>query len=128
MATVVYKWLVLWSFSMMGTSLPMERNATHPLYVSVTEINHNAGEKSLEISVKVFSEDLQQVIEKNNKVQLDLTAEKDKAKTGQYITAYFNNNLSLIVDGRSVALSYVGFEVEKESAFCYFEVKNMPSL
>jgi hypothetical protein len=102
--------------------------SSHPLYVSVTEINHNAAEKSLEISIKVFPDDLEQILEKNNKAQLDILAEKDKSRFDQYIPSYFDKNLLLTVDGKQVKLSYVGFEIEKESAYCYFEVKNIASV
>ena len=82
----------------------------------------------MEISVKVFHDDLEQIIEKNNNAQLDILAEKDKSRFNQYIPSYFQKNLVLTVDGKQVSLTYVGFEVEKESAFCYFEVKNITSV
>ena len=142
MATVAYKWLLLCSFWMLTAFQGEERRMKgalhsplstllshrHPLYVSVTEINHNAAEKSLEISVKVFHDDLEQIIEKNNNAQLDILAEKDKSRFNQYIPSYFQKNLVLTVDGKQLSLTYVGFEVEKESAFCYFEVENITSV
>ena len=128
MVSMGYKWLVLCSFCMLVSFRPAEKAITHPLYVSVTEINHNAAEKTLEISIKVFSDDLEQILEKNNNTQLDIAAEKDKAHFNQYIPSYFDKNLVLTVDGKAVKLSYVGFEIDKESALCYFEVKNIPSV
>jgi hypothetical protein len=147
MATVAYKWLMVSVFLVLTSFKSGERRtesdeypspvcalpsplvaSSHPLYVSVTEINHNAAEKSLEISIKVFPDDLEQILEKNNKAQLDILAEKDKSRFDQYIPSYFDKNLMLTVDGKQVRLSYVGFEVEKESAYCYFEVKNVASV
>ena len=29
----------------------------HPIHVSVTEINHNAADKTLEVSVRIFTDD-----------------------------------------------------------------------
>ena len=145
MATVMYKWLLLCGFGMLMSfrsvgADPVSAKATlfapgstlvnlsHPLYVSVTEINHNAAEKSLEISIKLFSDDLEQILEKNNKTQLDILSAKDKTHFDQYIPSYISKNLVLTIDGKQLALSYVGFEVENESAYCYFEIKNVPSL
>jgi hypothetical protein len=128
MAALVYKWLLLFSAGLSLSFNPAGRATPHPLYVSVTEINHNATEKSLEISIKTFPDDLEQILEKNNKVQLDILSAKDKARFDQYIPAYISKNLSLTVDGKQLSLSYVGFEVEKEAAFCYFEVKNVSSI
>ena len=128
MATVVYKWLLLCSFWMLSGFKPSEKSVAHPLYVSVTEINHNASEKSLEISIKIFSDDLEQILEKNNKTQLDILAAKDKAHFDQYIPDYITKNLVLKVDGKQLPLSFVGFEVENEAAYCYFEVRNVASV
>jgi hypothetical protein len=30
---------------------------SHPFFISVTEINHNSGDKNLEISCKIFTDD-----------------------------------------------------------------------
>ena len=128
MATVVYKWLLLCSFWMLVSFKPLNKNAVHPLYVSVTEINHNAAEKTLEISIRIFSDDLEQVLEKNNKTTLDILAEKDKTRFDQYIPSYISKNLMLTIDGKQVQLSYVGFETENEATYCYFEVKNVTSV
>jgi hypothetical protein len=102
-------------------------NAIHPFYVSVTEINQNAADKTLEISCKMFAEDLEQILEKNNKTILDITTEKDKNSFDKYIPDYVGKNLVISVDGKPVKLSYIGFEREKESAYCYFQVDNISS-
>ncbi|MDQ6610621.1 MAG: hypothetical protein M3Y85_12460 [Bacteroidota bacterium] len=100
----------------------------HPFYISVTEINHNAGTKSLEISCKFFSDDLEQTLEKAYKAQLDITLPKDKAAFDKYIPDYIAKHFSVVVDGRSLPLTYVGFEKDKESAFAYFEIGNVGTL
>jgi hypothetical protein len=102
--------------------------AVHPFYISVTEINQNAAEKSLEISCKFFADDFEQVLEKSNKVQLDIMSDKEQALIDKYIPLYINKHFSITGDGRLLTLRYVGFEREKESVYCYFEVTNLPSV
>src|SRR5690242_4783382 len=75
--------------------------ALHPFYIAVTEINHNAKDKDLEISCKMFAEDLEQILEKNNKATLDITADKDKAAFDRYIPDYIGKHLNLTVDGKT---------------------------
>lgn len=131
-AAIVYKWLMvysLWSGAFSGKLPGMQTaEAKHPFYVSVTEINHNAEAKTLEISCKVFSDDIEQVLEKNYKATLDITTGKDKSNFDKYIPDYFSKNLIISIDGKPVKLNYVGYETEKESAHCYFEVENISSL
>lgn len=100
----------------------------HPFYISVTEINHNAKDRTLEISCKVFAEDLEQDLEKNYKTTLDISKESEKASFDRLIPDYINHHLGITVDGRAAKLNYVGFEKEKESVYCYFEIPNIASL
>src|SRR5438045_9376652 len=89
----------------------------HPFYVSLTELKHNAKDKTLEISCKMFAEDLEQIIEKNYKTTLDISVEKDKASFDKFIPDYVVKHFTLNIDGKPAKLSYVGFEKEKESAY-----------
>jgi hypothetical protein len=131
MAAILYKWLAicsLWLMNVNGLKPAPHAVSRHPFYVAVTEINLNPSDKTLEVSCKMFADDLEQILEKNNHVQLDISSVKDKAKFDSYIPAYVKNHLSLSVDGKPSTLSYIGFEKDKESAFCYFQVENIASL
>jgi hypothetical protein len=107
---------------------PAVEPLAHPFYISVTEINHNPNDKTLEISCKFFVDDFEQTLEKAYKTQLDITAVKDKAAFDKHIPDYVSRHLSLVVDGKLVPLHYVGFEKDKESAYAYFEVTNVSTL
>ena len=131
MAAIFYKWFMVYSWWFVGTWGMNPSSTTelrHPFYIAVTEINLNTADKTLEVSCKMFADDLEQVIEKNSHSQLDISTDKDKASFDKYIPAYVKNHLSLSVDGKATNLSYIGFEKEKESAYCYFQVENISSL
>lgn len=100
----------------------------HPFYISVTEINHNAKDKTLEISCKMFLDDFEKTLRTVTKTEVDLTNVKDKAKVDKMISDYLNSHLQLKVDGKQVALQFVGFEKESEAAWCYLQVNNVPSV
>lgn len=131
MAFILSKWLLLAmvSFgSLKGTDKTFSAGEIHPFYVSVTEINQNAQEKTLEISCKFFADDFEHVLEKAYKTQLDITSEKEKASFDQFIPDYVEKHLGLAIDGKTVKLNYIGYEKDKESVYCYFEVVNIPSV
>jgi hypothetical protein len=128
MAAVFYKWLVFCSWWLVAGGQQHHSVSKHPFYISVTEINLNTSDKTLEVSCKMFADDLEQVIEKNNHTQLDISSGKDKARFDSYISAYVKNHLSISVDGKTGNLSYIGFEKESESAYCYFQVEHISSL
>ncbi|GAC1423208.1 MAG: hypothetical protein NVS9B7_25820 [Flavisolibacter sp.] len=100
----------------------------HPFYISVTEINHNPKEKTLELSCKMFADDFEKVINRNYKLQLDIGSPKNKTTYDPLISAYFSTHLRMSADGKILKINYVGFEKEKESVYCYFQVGNLPYL
>jgi hypothetical protein len=130
MAVIFYKWLMLCSWLLVKDAphLKPDSVSKHPFYIAVTEINLNTSDKTLEVTCKMFADDLEQIIEKNNRTQLDIASNKDKAIFDKYIPAYVKTHLSLSIDGKTGNLSYIGFEKEKESAYCYFQVENISSV
>jgi hypothetical protein len=111
MAVLSFKWLV-----------PVLVNFLHPFYISVTEVNHNAKDKGLEISCKIFAEDLEETLKAESKTAVDLGADKQQAVNDKLIAGYVARHLAISADGRPLKLHYVGFEKQAEAIYCYFEV------
>ena len=97
----------------------------HPFYVSVIEIEHNAKESTIEISVRTFTPDLENRIEKELNYKLDLADPKQKTKAEEYINKYVQKKLGLIINGVKGKIDFVGFEIQKESTWSYYEIKNV---
>lgn len=100
----------------------------HPVYVSVTEIEHNAKENSLEISCKIFTGDLEAVLKKNNKVKVDLLAPRDKKAMESLVNNYIQQHLKLKVNEKPVLLSFLGYEQNEETIQSYFQVDDVESI
>jgi hypothetical protein len=114
MAASFYKWLLVGALGLF-----------HPFYVSVTEINHNAKEKILEISCKLFLEDTEKTLQKQLNVPVELTNPKDLKKAQQQVSDYVKKHLVIKADGKTVNLEFVGYEVEGASLWSYYQVKNI---
>jgi hypothetical protein len=139
MAVSVYKWLsisVLTFFLQSGkfevniySKFPLQGvRGTHPYYISVVEINHNAADKTLEIICKIFTNDFETTLEKNYKSKVDLSNPKDKASTDKWINEYIKRHLSIKADNKEVNFTYVGFEKEDEAIYSYFQVSNITTV
>ena len=127
MALLLYKWFFLSLLAgMMGTkaSRSDKDNPIHPFYVSVTEINHNARDKNLEISCKIFTDDFEAALSKASGVKVDLFNPKDKDAVEKQIGAYIKKHLIVKVDNKAVSLEFVGFERENEAVWSYLQVSN----
>ncbi|MGQ0740387.1 MAG: DUF6702 family protein [Bacteroidota bacterium] len=139
MALMFNKWFGLTAFSLFylisgdfgfSESGTPQRGAggPHPFHVSVIEINHNATDRTLEISCKIFTDDFEKVLAKNYKTKVDLINPPDKAKMDTLIKKYLYSHLSIKANGRPVQFDYLGFENDHEAAYGYIEVPNIPSV
>lgn len=126
MAASVYKWSL---FSLLVVFFTSFSPATpHPFHVSVVEIEHNAADKTLEISCKIFTDDFENALAKNYKAKVDLINPPNKAAMDTLIKKYILSHLSIRANGKPVVLTYLGFENEKEAAYGYIEVQNISSV
>lgn len=106
----------------------MENDRRHPFHVSVVEINHNANDKTLEISCKIFTDDFEKVLAQNYRAKVDLINPPDKAAMDTLVKKYILSHLTILADGRPVALTYLGFERESEAVYSYVEADNVPAV
>jgi hypothetical protein len=77
MVNIMVQWLMTGFVSLM-----------HPFFISVIEINHNAKEATVEISVRVFTEDFEKTLQKRTTTRLDIIKPPDNAFLDKQIGAY----------------------------------------
>lgn len=121
MVLLFYKWLLLCNSLFSGPASPIPAAAVHPLYVSVSEINYNATDKNLEISCKIFTDDFEKTLTTLHNKKVDLFNPKDKAETDRQVSDYVRKRLVIKLDGKDVALEFVGFERENDAIWSYFQ-------
>jgi len=128
MASSFYKWLFIPCLGVLLSSASPDN--THPFHVSVVEINHNATDKTLEISCKIFTDDFEKVLVQNYKTKVDLTnpPSADRKEMDSLVKKYIFSHLAVSVDGKPGALSYLGFEKDAEAVYSYVQVDNVGSV
>jgi hypothetical protein len=126
MAASVFKWLFLPLTGMV--LMAGKKPVPHPFHVSVIEINHNATDKTLEVSCKIFTDDFEKVLAKNYKAKTDLINPPNKAAMDTLVKKYLSTHLAIKADGRPVSFHYLGFENESEAAYGYIEVENIATV
>ena len=101
-------------------------SVAHPFFVSMTDINYNEKDKDLEISVRIFTNDLENTIRKyHSDVKVDILHPVNQQQMNEFVNDYIQKNFQLQLNGKPVQLSFVGYEEQSESIWTYFEVKNV---
>lgn len=127
MVAIFYQWLMLLillpGFS--PSKVQVKPMPLHPFYASVTEINHNAREKTLEISCKVFADDFEKILEDMHHTPLDIYKPANREQLQVFMRDYLLQHLQIMLDGKPVRLSFLGYETEEQSAWCYLQVTSV---
>ena len=126
MAGFLFKWLMVGGF-LLSDPAPAGK-AVHPIYVSVTEIEHNAKDKTLEISCKIFTDDLEKTLRQQYNTHIDLLNPKEKAAMEKLVSAYVLKHLVIKADDRPVALQYLGYEQQEEGIVSFYQANNISSV
>ncbi len=93
----------------------------HPLHLGVVELAHNAEEKSLEITVKLFTDDFEHVLQKSLNVDIDLINPVDREAARKAIDTYVKKHLQIVLNGKAANFDCIGFEKDFEATYSYFQ-------
>lgn len=110
----------------LGALLFSSFNLKHPFYLGVTDLKYNSKEKSVQGTVKLFTNDLEDALVKLYNVKVDLINGKDTASISKILGDYLKNHLKMKVNGKAATLSLIGYEHESEAIWMYIEFKNCP--
>ncbi|MBY0482024.1 MAG: hypothetical protein K2Q21_11760 [Chitinophagaceae bacterium] len=100
----------------------------HPFYVSVVDINQNVKEATVEVSIRIFTPDLEQTLQKYSSSKVDIAHPADKQLLEKQISNYINQKLQLKINNQAVTMQYVGHEIQMESVWIYFEIPKITQL
>ena len=137
MASFLFKWIMflpVFYFQVpAGSPIPGKPEVKgpagfHPFYLSVTEIEQNAKDKTLEVSCKIFTDDFERTLRLQNKGTIDLLQPKDKSAMNTLVSEYVKKHLSITVDGKSVELQFIGYEQQEEGIESYYQVNNIAAV
>ena len=100
----------------------------HPLHLSVCDIEFDSQNRSLEISQRIFADDLENVLRPKIGAKTDILNPVNKEQLSSAIRDYVLQNLQLQLNGKKVTPRYVGYEVDEDVVWVYMEVPNVRSL
>jgi hypothetical protein len=93
----------------------------HPFYLGLTEINvKESGD--LQVSIRLFSNDLENALERNYGNKIDLLNPKNKHQTDSLLNHYITKKFTINYNQKNIILNYLGYEKEEESIWIYYEL------
>ncbi|MEO0404852.1 MAG: DUF6702 family protein [Bacteroidota bacterium] len=113
-------------FSLVTGSFPTQANShelkqEHKFYFSHTIMEENEITGSLEITMEVFTDDLEKAIQDHGE-PFRLGDERERDDANARIEEYLRTHFILETNNGRIQYRFLGKEVENETTFCYLEV------
>jgi len=96
-------------------------SSPHPFYVSLTEIRLDTRTGSLQVSCRMFTDDLESAIKQLYLEKTDLQRSVGSITVNGLLSRYVSSHLEIRIAGEKQTLEFIGYETEEESTWCHLE-------
>jgi hypothetical protein len=96
-------------------------SALHKFYVSLTELRYNPDSSRLEVSMRIFPDDLDRALLEKYGLATHLATGLEPAEADSLVGEYLTLHLRVEVNGAPVSFTYLGKEPEANALWCYLE-------
>lgn len=93
----------------------------HPFHVSVCDVNYNQEAQAVEITHKIFLDDLENALNRKSESKVDILNSAANNQLNDRLIAYLENHFSLNIDGKKINLDFVGSEIQADAIWIYQE-------
>ncbi|MFD2034347.1 DUF6702 family protein [Belliella marina] len=93
----------------------------HPFYISLTDIRYNDASNTIEVAQKIFWDDLERGLGETFKTKVDFLNPSSQEHLAEMLRKYVTQHNVIMVNGKTIKLSYVGYEIEEDAAWIYLE-------
>jgi len=116
-------------FLLLAATVFIRDTSAHPIHVSVTNIDYVVDSGKIDLSVKLYSEDFQTLINHKYNTLLNFTGQKRMTtKEQNAVVNYISENLSVMAASEVIDFKFTGWKTDHESVwllFCaYCDVKS----
>lgn len=111
------KFLFVFAAMMLLTSLTV-----HKFYVSVTEVAYAESKNRIEITTRIFIDDLEKGLEKKYKKKINLATKEEIPEAKDFIKGYLNQRFQANVNNKTAEVVFLGAEVENDVLICYLKI------
>lgn len=93
----------------------------HQFYVSLTEIKIKEATGKIEVSMRIFPDDLDMAIKAITGSNPQLATELEDENGDIWIAGYMEKNFSISLNGKEIDMHFIGKEPEADAIWCYLE-------
>ncbi|MFC2089902.1 DUF6702 family protein [Bacteroidota bacterium] len=98
-------------------------SASHKFYVSLTEVHIRKDKGSIEISMRIFPDDLDRALKTIHGVNPQIATELEHKNADEWVSEYIKAHFDIEINEQPIAIAYLGKEQESDAIWCYLEAE-----
>lgn len=102
--------------------------SVHKFYVSIYQINHVPEKKMLQITSRIFMDDMNDVLFLNYKQKTHIGEKNESSEDVLLMKKYILDHFSIKVNGQQKTINYLSKEMEGNVIICYYNIKEVSKI
>ena len=100
--------------------------AAHKFYVGIHQINYANDKKMIQITSRIFVDDLNDVLQKKHGGKFTIGEKSETPEELSQMEKYLTSHFSIKVDGKQKPLNFLSHDIESNVIICYFNIRDIP--
>lgn len=100
----------------------------HKFYMAIYQINYAPEKKMLQITARIFADDLDKALEKKHGKKFFLGTNKETPESLELFKKYLAESFSLKVNGQSRTMNFLSKEMDGDVLVCYLSIRDISKI
>jgi hypothetical protein len=118
---VAFSGIALVVFALLGFGM-------HKFYVGIFQINHAADKKMLQITMRIFPDDLNRALENKYKRPFHVGEKEETPDDAAKMQQYIAGNFAIKVNGKPCPIDFRSKEIQNAVLVCYYRITDISKI
>lgn len=119
--TIVYLFFAIFFLTLTSFSI-------HKFYMGIYQVNYAPEKKMLQITARIFVDDLDKALEKKYNKKLHLATDSESSVEVFLLKKYFAEKFSIKINGKSSQMNFLSKEMEGDVLVCYLSINGVSKI
>lgn len=108
--------------------IPLMAFGLHEHYISLTKIDFVKEQRSVQITMRFFIDDLEKALENQFELPLELATKNENNQANGYLETYIRDKFRINLNKLEQSYTYLGKEYEDDVVYIYLEIENVDNI
>lgn len=100
----------------------------HKFYVSTIRVEYRAVQKTLQVTMRIFIDDLQETLDRNFHKKFELGGSVEPTEIDTLIKRYINSHFEVLINDKRISMNFLGKEYENDMVYLYVELTDIDTI